>query len=199
MNENANKIDFNYDNKPNNVRNKFITRDDPSVNVPGYWLIPHKKSDVIDNESELIARSFNSRDKLQVKLNDTISPDNYQLSYSVNKSDCPGEIPNFYYTNKDVGAGRGFGNLNISNQIRFSDQSRRDTKEYREVKEGEQMFEYQFQYLDRNYQDPKHLVMSIPRGGESTRKQNQLSVSAIRKIESMDDYDERMKTIKFNY
>jgi hypothetical protein len=42
----------------------------------------------------------------------------------------------FYYTNKNIGAGRGFGNLEISNDIRHGDASRVDTKEYKEKRES---------------------------------------------------------------
>jgi hypothetical protein len=103
----------------------------------------------------------------------------------------------FYYTNKNIGAGRGFGNLEISNDIRYGDASRVNTKENKEKKESEQIFEYQFQYLDKNYQDPSHIVMSIPRGGEITRKQNQLVINTMR--QNTNNYDDNTKTIKFDY
>ena len=103
----------------------------------------------------------------------------------------------FYYTNKNIGAGRGFGNLEISNDIRHGDASRVDTKEYKEKRESDQIFEYQFQYLDKNYQDPAHIVMPIPRGGEITRKQNQLVINTMR--HNTTNYDDHNKTIKFDY
>jgi predicted enzyme involved in methoxymalonyl-ACP biosynthesis len=104
---------------------------------------------------------------------------------------------NFYYTNKNIGAGRGFGNLEVSNDIRYGDASRANTKEYKEEKESKQIFEYQFQYLDKNFQDPEHIVMPIPRGGEITRKQNQLVINTMR--HNTTNYDDTNKTIKFNY
>ncbi len=104
---------------------------------------------------------------------------------------------NFYYTNKNIGAGRGFGNLEISNEIRYGDASRANTKEYKEEKESKQIFEYQFQYLDKNFQDPEHIVMPIPRGGEITRKQNQLVINTMR--QNTTSFDDTNKTIKFNY
>ena len=87
--------------------------------------------------------------------------------------------------------------MEVSNDIRYGGASRYDTKEFKEIKESQQFFDYQFQYLDRNFQDPSHIVMQIPRGGESTRKQNQLTVNTMRNDTS--DYDERIKTVKFNY
>ena len=76
----------------------------------------------------------------------------------------------FYYNNKNITAGRGFGNLNISNEIRNANSSR--FRENKIENEKIQMFDYKFQYLDKNIQDPDHLIMPIPRGGESTRKNN---------------------------
>lgn len=181
-----------------NIKDKFVTKDNPESFSHGYWILPETKSDVIDNETLLIAPGINKRDKIQMKLNDKFEPDDYNIQY---KNSLPTEFcdtrSDFYYTNKDGSAGRGFGNLNISNDIRYGDASRTDTKEFKENQEGLQLFDYQFQYLDRNFQDPNNIVMPIPRGGEATRKQNQLSVNTMRQDTS--DFEERTKTIKFNY
>jgi len=79
-----------------------------------------------------------------------------------------------YYYPGDIGPGRGFGNLNISNEIRQGEQTRSETKLYKQNKEAEEMFDYQYQYLNKNYQDPTPIVMPIPRGGISTRKTNNI-------------------------
>jgi hypothetical protein len=81
----------------------------------------------------------------------------------------------FYYNNINLGAGRGFGNLNISNSIRNINSSRNDYREFKLEKEKEIMFGHVFQYLDKNVQDPNNLIMPIPRGGESTRKNIELN------------------------
>ena len=73
-----------------------------------------------------------------------------------------------------VGPGHGFGNLEISNDIRYGNSSRFDTKEFKEIRESSQLFDYQFQYLDKNFQDPNNIVMPIPRGGNTTREKTQL-------------------------
>ena len=52
-----------------------------------------------------------------------------------------------------------------------------DNKEFKELRESSQLFDYQFQYLDRNFQDPDHIVMPIPRGGNSTREKTQLFIN----------------------
>ena len=182
----------------NAIKNKFVTKDNPETWSHGHCVLPEKKSTVIDNESVLITPGITKREKIQMKLTDELDPKNYNVPY---KNSLPTEQCNprhdFYYTNKDIGAGRGFGNLEISNDIRYGDASRHDTKVFKEVREGQQFFDYQFQYLDRNFQDPNHIVMPIPRGGESTRKQNQLTVNTMR--EDSSDFEDRTKTIKFNY
>lgn len=124
---------------------------------------------------------------------------NDNTSTSLTNDNASTNLPNdnFYYTNKNIGAGRGFGNLEVSNDIRYGDASRVNTKEYKEEKESKQTFEYQFQYLDKNFQDPKHIVMPIPRGGEITRKQNQLVINTMR--QNTTNYDDTNKIIKFNY
>jgi hypothetical protein len=187
------------ENKPiTNTKNKFVSKDEPEAWSHGYWILPEKKSAVIDNETTLLTPGITKKDKVQMKLNDEFNPNDFSVPY---KNNLPTENCNpksgFYYTNKNIGAGRGFGNLEISNDIRYGDASRHDTKEFKEVKEGQQLFDYQFQYLDRNFQDPSHIVMGIPRGGESTRKQNQLTVNTMR--EDSTDFEARTKTIKFNY
>ncbi len=123
--------------------------------------------------------------------------DNTPTSLTIDNTTTNHTNDNFYYTNKNIGAGRGFGNLEISNEIRYGDASRANTKEYKEEKESKQIFEYQFQYLDKNFQDPEHIVMPIPRGGEITRKQNQLVINTMR--QNTTSFDDINKTIKFNY
>ncbi len=195
--------------KPNektNVKNKFFTRLDPSKDVPGHNLLLASKASSIDAESALITPTINSKDKVQLKLKNEFNPSDYSLNYTDNLQNFPTQKTGFYYNNKDTGAGRGFGNLDVSNDIRSGDASRTDTKEFKEYRESQQLFEFQFQYLDRNVQDPNHLVMSIPRGGETTRKQNQLSVNTMRKTINFENSanptntsNDLLKTIKFEY
>ena len=83
--------------------------------------------------------------------------------------------------NSSSGYGRGFGNLNTANDIRNGNQSRIDTKDFKMIKESRTTFDHQFQYLDRNYQDPNNIVLPFPRGGDQTRDTQQLKVDTIRK------------------
>ncbi len=182
-------------------KDKFFVRGDPSQDIPGYHKMNQKKCELIDNETQLLTPGVQTKDKTQVVLKKELDPSNYSLNWENGLKKFQTQKTGFYYNNRDIGPGRGFGNLNVSTEIRNGDSSRNDTKEHKEKQEGQQMFDYQFQYLDRNFQDPNHIVMSIPRGGVQTRKQNQLSVNTIRTFQSKDQYEdtELTQTIKFNY
>ena len=194
-----NKISKKTDNKV--TKDKFFVRIDPSQDVPGYHKMSQEKCNLIDNETKLLTPGVQTKDKIQVVLKKEFDPSNYNVNWEDGLRKFQTQKTGFYYNNRDVGPGRGFGNLNLSTEIRNGDASRNETKEYREKQEGQQMFDYQFQYLDKNFQDPNHIVMAIPRGGVQTRKQNQLSVNTMRTYQSRDQYEdpELTQTIKFNY
>ena len=62
---------INLENKEVNekyVKNKFFIRGDPSDDVPGHYKNIFTKSDVIDNETDLITPAISSRDRTQLKL-----------------------------------------------------------------------------------------------------------------------------------
>ena len=158
-----------------NTKTKYITKD--SKDRSDYWKINYKKSNLIDNESSLLTPAINSKDKMQIKLKDNINPMDYNLSHYNELNNDDNLTDNFYYTNIDKGAGRGFGNLTISTNIRNGNDSRNDNKYFKEKKEEQLFFDYQFNYLDKNFQNPDNVVLPFPRGGETTRKQNQLFTS----------------------
>jgi len=135
----------------NNTKHKFIylNTTDNIHNTQNYN---------IDYENKLLKSSLSSKNKIN----------KFNTNKNTNKNDLQ-NVSSFNY--KDLGPGRGFGNLNISNNFRNGYNVRNDSKEYREIRESNQTLEHQFQYLNKNFQDPKHIVMSIPRGGEMTRRQ----------------------------
>ena len=147
---------MNYANFNPNQKHKFNTNEDPTKYSPGYCKISKDKLESVVDENKL---QFNK----------------YKDNRELNRVD-------FYYTTSDFGPGRGFGNLNISNDIRTGDSSRNDTKEFKESREKSQLFDYQFQYLDRNFQDPNHIVLPIPRGGDTTRTKTQLYINPVPKL-----------------
>lgn len=184
-----------------NKKDKFIIKEDPSKDVPGHYKMEEQKCKLIDDETHLLTPGIQTKDRVQIVLKDEITPNDYNIQYEDGLRKFKTQKTGFYYNNRDVGPGRGFGNLNLSSEIRDGEQSRTDTKEFREKQESQQLFDYQYQYLDKNFQDPKYIVMPIPRGGVQTRKQNQLTVNTMRTFQTKDQYEEpeTSKTIKFNY
>ena len=162
------------DTKP---KEKFITKQRPCDLNPGYWINSFKTTDqIVDNESILKNTPLISKEKSQIILTDKLNPNNLNISYSESNLNCSKRDQlNEYIPNKDLGAGRGFGNLSVSSDIRNGNYSRLETKFFREKKEEQQLFDYTFQYLDKDFQNPKNVVMPIPRGGESTRKLNNIN------------------------
>lgn len=154
-----NYAEFNTNQNKFNYKNKFNTSNNPSENSPGYYKIEKDKMESIGIENKL---QFNK----------------YRDNKELNRVD-------FYYTNSTVGPGRGFGNLKISNDIHYGNSSRIDSKEFKETRECSQLFDYQFQYLDRNFQDPNHIVMPIPRGGDTTREKTQLFMKPSQKLDNI--------------
>ena len=186
-----------------NTKKKFISKDNVADYSHSYWKLPQTKMDLIDKESELLKPIIKSKDKIQIKLNDNFNPNNFDLQYS-NAFDNNSNN-NFYYTNKSTSAGKGFGNLDISNGIRVGGSSRVDSQQFKEDRERRVSFEHQFQYLTRDYQNPDNIVMEFPRGGETTRKQNQLNVNTMRNPTmnngtiGFDNKEENENKIKFTY
>jgi hypothetical protein len=139
------EIDFNDTSKKESntiTKEKFVSKENPT----DIWL-SRDKSSVIDRELNLKAPKVSTKSDHKVESS-------------------------FYYNNKTLEAGRGFGNLNISNDIRYGSASRLDTKEYKEKQESKQMLDFHFQYLDKDYQNPANLILPMPRGGDMTRKQS---------------------------
>lgn len=138
----------------NNAKKKFVEKESPS----DFWLSKEKSVQTIDIESKLKKAPVTSKNKhdTQPAMQQVVEQNAQQSQYCNNKS---------------MAAGRGFGNLNISNDIRYGGSSRMDTKEFKEKQESRQMLDFHFQYLDKDYQNPNHIVMPIPRGGDMTRKQ----------------------------
>jgi hypothetical protein len=159
---------------PNNFskKEKFINTNDKDYkcDTPGFWKY-EKKWDVIDNESKLLTPGIGTRHKTAIALNNDINPNNYNIPVS-NTLTINKEKEKVYFTGYDTGPGHGFGNLNISNDIRVGDYTRKASKIQKAVNESDILDRWQ--YIDNRFQDSKNLVMEIPRGGTSTRKNNQL-------------------------
>lgn len=138
------------------LKKKYFDRETPTQYTPGHWKMKEQKQNMIDDETILLKPQINSRDKNNQSI-DNIG---------------------YYYNNKNISAGRGFGNLNISNEIRNGNASRSDREDFKEYIENKQFFDFRFNYLDKNFQNPDNLVLPFPRGGNSTRRLNKCNKSS---------------------
>jgi hypothetical protein len=94
-----------------------------------------------------------------------LHPNNYAIP--VGNTVATKEDEPYYYPGYYTGPGQGFGNLNVSNQIRLGDNSRSQTPGFKATKEAEILERWQF--IDNRFATEEHLVMEIPRGGITTR------------------------------
>lgn len=189
----------------NKPKQKFRYVNDPSINIPGHWKAYDNKTAVIEDESFLIAPRINRKNKTQLKLENEFSPNNFEVIYkNCLKKDVKDEKHIFYYTTRDIGAGRGFGNLLISNNIRLGDQGRNENEnpESREEMEQKQV-ENRWAIINDSFQERAALGHNIDqfsqRGGESTRKLNTINVDTMRPSYRDQIQDELKNVIKFDY
>ena len=108
--------------------------------------------------------------------------------------------------------GKGFGNLDISNNIRYGNPSRGNNNEYKEQLESKVSFEYQINYLNKPNNEGINNIFTkntytplfinnnnniFDRTGENTRKQNQLNIN--RDFNPEFNYTSKQNEFKFNY
>jgi hypothetical protein len=74
-----------------------------------------------------------------------------------------------YWIVPNKSGGRGFGDLDVNNDLRYA----ADTRNNFDYEDNPTSIRpNRFYELNRNVQDPEHLVMKIPRGGYDTRHMN---------------------------
>lgn len=121
------------------------------------------------NMNDVIKNNYNTRNKSQLALKDTLDPYNYELPYNNTiKKDIKGQEEFIYYSPYDQGPGRGFGNLNVNNTIRYSEPSRASSEDFKMYRESEILD--RFDFIDNRFTNPKNVVFPFPRSGEMTRK-----------------------------
>ena len=121
----------------------------------------------VTNESYLLMPEINSKKKTNIKLADKIHPKDFNISLKSEKEEKEKNNKLFTYGN-NFGPGRGFGNPNISNDIRNGQSTRLDNNDF--FKNQESILNERTDYITRNYQNPNNLILPFPRGGELTRK-----------------------------
>jgi hypothetical protein len=148
---------FNQDNLYNN--NDDFSKNHPQVNIPG--LNANDKMDFpnsVNLDTYLRYPSEFCRDK---ENKDVIECDNIKISNDPRQRDLN---TGCYWQTPIKSQGRGLGNLDIRNNLWFSENTRNI------YGDNVAIYDYnRFHITYRNYQDPSHLVMTIPRGGYDTR------------------------------
>ena len=133
--------------------------------TPGFWQY-EEKSNIIEQETNIITPNIGTRQKTQIELPKNIHPNNYSIPIENKLQNELNE--KVYFSGYDTGPGKGFGNLSVSNDIRIGNFTRLETKDNKINKESELI--NRWEYIDDRFKNPNNLVMQLPRGGESTRK-----------------------------
>ena len=96
-------------------------------------------------------------------------------------------------------AGRGFGNLDANNNIRYGFNSRDDKKEFVNKKEGE--LNNRFDFLFDSKKQQAHGNISFNLGGESTRSQQLKSDSIFKykKTDFFEENDDKVKPVGYDF
>jgi len=145
-------------------KTKFIENLEIKINKQPYYDIDNMTIDIND----ILKETYNSKNKSGVELKDNLDPYNYEISYFNRiKKDAKGQ-EFIYYSPYDQGPGRGFGNLNVNNNIRKSESSRKTTEDFRLFRESEIID--RFDFIDNRYMKPQNVVFPYPRSGDTTRK-----------------------------
>ena len=129
----------------------------------------NKEAKKIDTESMLRINKYQNK-KSQISLN-RIGDDNFM--YYQNNYNNFNEKANYQQANRwdgsHFGPGKGFGNLDINNQIRNSNNTRSKNDEFKQNREG--LINNRFEIVDRKY-NPENVLFPF-RNGENTRKVNE--------------------------
>ena len=177
-NNNTNSFSkFNPDNLSKKV--KFVDTENKKFDsdTPGFWQY-ERKQNVIDTESSLLEAGVGTKTKAKIEMTEFLHPNNYNVPVAnivPNKEDKSTYFPAYF-----TGPGSGFGNLNVSNNIRTGDFTRDQSKVFKAEKESQMLERWEF--IDDRFAKSDHLVMEIPRGGTSTRRE-QNDLTSINRME----------------
>ena len=153
-------------------------------------LINRKKiENIIENESNLIMPldSNPTSNKTFFEYQD-LNKQSYNTPLKISEINIKKQFGNYY--GHHIGPGKGFGNLNISNDIRHGSSTRLDNFENKINKE--KVVNERFDYIDKNYQNPNNLILPFARGGEVTRKSlkaEKFDISDENPIDFIDSFD----------
>ena len=158
-------------------KTKFIE----NINLQ-YNKQPYYEFDIHNNNlNNSIKNNYNSKAKTTISLKDNFDPYNYDLNYVNTLNKNSQEFT--YYSPYNQGPGRGFGNLNINNNIRNSESSRTDTTNFKLSRESE--ITDRFQFIDNRFMDSKNIIFPSSRTGENTRH----NISTTQQVSNISDYN----------
>ena len=115
----------------------------------------YNKGEIIQEESFLLLPRVNSKKKTKIELKDTMHPQDFNVEL---KSENIKKTKQYdpYYGNH-YGPGRGFGNMDMNNDIRKGEFTRLSNDDY--FKRQESIINDRSEFLSKNYQDPKNLIL----------------------------------------
>jgi hypothetical protein len=143
-------------------KNKFIDTSKIDYNKQHHYNIGEKNCITFENNNN----NFESREKTLLKLKDKMDPYDYDLNYTNEIKKNNKEFT--YFSPYNQGPGRGFGNLNIANDMRTGSSSRSETSDFKNFRES--IVVDRFQYIDERYANPDNIVFPEARAGVNTRK-----------------------------
>ncbi len=162
-------IKFNYSKDVNNnkklEKSKKVKYFDNSTR-DSKCMPDNKYKSRVEDESFLLLPRMNSKQKTKMELKNEMHPNNYDVDWN-SKNIIKTKQHNSYYGNH-YGPGKGFGNAKVSNDIRNGKSTRLSNSKFQEIQES--TINNRTDIIFKNYQDPKHLILPFPRGGEITRK-----------------------------
>ena len=146
-------------------KKKYIDNSNKNLNgiLPGVWQ--YSDNNIITNETKLRSKLSNVNKNNFERINkfDSINY-NIPLQSKSNKKNVQfNRLPGTHY-----GPGKGFGNIDILNNLRNGSSTRLESEQWK--KDKEMIVNDRFEYLNRNTQNPNNIVLPFPRGGEMTRK-----------------------------
>lgn len=124
------------------------------------------KSKFIDNESNLIMPFNSDNNNKNLFEYEDLDKESYNTPLKISEINIKKQFSNYY--GHHIGPGKGFGNLSVSNDIRYGSSTRLDNFEQKINKEKE--INNRYDLIDRNFQNPNNLILPFARGGELTRK-----------------------------
>tara|TARA_A100001015_G_C15029800_1_gene732570 strand:- start:1324 stop:2049 length:726 start_codon:yes stop_codon:yes gene_type:complete len=126
-----------------------------------------KINKLVENESNLIMPSdSNTTSNKTLFEYEELNTQSYNTPLKISEINIKKQFGNYY--GHHIGPGKGFGNLNVSNDIRQGSSTRLDNFENKINKEKE--INSRYDYVDKNFQNPNNLILPFARGGEITRK-----------------------------